>query len=219
MTFYAIELDTCPDYGWQAGPSIDISIATLRNKAELRTWEDGLVLHQFTLGFTNKTDVVYRSKIKAAFLAMGGRLHSFLAKDWGDYTHALADETTPMTFGEGDGSSVQFQLTKTYPFEDSGATYVRPIFKPIVEGDGEDIPDLVIYVDGIAEPDVGVDPLTGIVEFDVAPADGAVLSWTGEFRVCVRFNDFFLPSTVASRFADGKAAVSGGCSLIEVPGE
>lgn len=212
MTFYAIELDTCPAYGWQAGPSIDIDIATLRNKHELRNWEDGLVLHQFTLGFNNKTDGVYRSKIKAAFLAMGGRLHTFLAKDWGDYTHALADETTPMTFAFGDGVTTGFQLTKSYPFEDSGAVYVRPIFKPLVPG-------VVLYADDVPVPGASVDPLTGWVEFDVAPAMDAVLAWTGEYRVCVRFNDYFLPSTIDSRFANGKPAMNGGCSLIEVPGE
>lgn len=210
MTFYATEIDTCPAYGWQGGPNVDILIRQLRNRHERRNDRSGLALHTFTLPFQNIKDPVYLEEIKAAFLALGGPHHSFLTKDYGDYRHGFArDDYAPMPFGVGDGVTNLFQLSKTYTF--GSAEFIRDITKPVAGH--------VVYVDGVNYGDVA-DSLTGLVDFGSnAPAPGAVLSWAGEFRVPVRFADFYLPSTIDNRFGSGQKAINGSCTLQEVPGE
>lgn len=72
-----------------------------------------------------------------------------------------------------------FQLIKRYA---SGVAWVeRPIEKP-VEG------TVVLAVDGAGATEFAVDVTTGLVTFDPAPADGAVLTAGFAFDVPVRFD-------------------------------
>lgn len=208
MTFFATEIDVCPAFGWEGGPSIDVLIRTLRNKRERRNLRADLFQHSYTLPFQNVKDDVYLEEIKAAYLAMGGPLHTFLAKDFGDYRHGFAGNNyAPMAFGIGDGTTQVFQLSKTYTF--GAASYVRPITKPVASG-------LLIYRDGSIEGGVVVSTLTGEATFAAPPGVGEVLAWLGEYRVPVRFSDFMLPSTIDNRIRQGrKFATNGSCSLLE----
>lgn len=210
MTFYAEEIDVCPAYGWVGGPNIDILIQSLRNKHEQRNWEDDVVLHSYTLPFQNVADPDYLAYIKSAYMALGGPLHSFLCKDFGDFRHGANNlETDPaMSFGVGTGAQTAFFLSKKYEF--GLASYTRLITKPVAGA--------TFYVNGVLTA-ATLNTLTGQVTFAVAPANGAIISWKGEFRVPVRFTDFFLPSTIDTSFSNGEKAVSGSCSLIEVLGE
>lgn len=217
MTFYALELDTCPAYGWEGGPNADILIQALRNKHERRNWLDGQLLHTFTLRFQNLRSSEHLEEVKTMFMVMHGPHHTFLCKDYNDFRHGFkADNYAPMPFAVGDGTTTHFQLTKTYSktVGDVSASFVRDITKPVVDE------NLVIYVNDVTSEDATVDPLTGDVDFGSnPPPDDAVISWVGEFRCCVRFASFYLPATIDDRFADGEHAVNGSCSLQEVPGE
>jgi len=143
-------------------------------------------------------------------MALGGPHKSFLCKDQGDFRHGFAPSYAPMPFGVGDGTTSIFQLSKTYSF--GSATYVRPLTKPKAGH--------VIYLDGTPDLETA-NLLTGIVDFGSSPpGDGVILTWTGEFRVPVRFSDFYLPSTIDNRFGSGgKFATNGTCTLEEVFGE
>lgn len=211
MTFIAAELDACPSYGWTGGPNIDILIRTLANKHERRNDESDIVLHSYTLPFAAVPDTDYLEYIKSAYLALRGPHKTFLTKDYGDFRHGFASNNqAPMPFGEGDGAETEFQLSKTYTFGPADeASWTRDITKPLAAG-------LVVRVNGTITA-VTLDPLTGIVTFAAAPADNAILTWEGEFRVPVRFADFYLPSTIDTKFSTGEFAISGSCSLIEVP--
>lgn len=213
MTFYAVEIEVCPAYGWEGGPTADVRIKTLKNRQERRNKNGNLILHSYTLPFQNVPDDTYLEYIKSAFMAMGGPGDSFLAKDEADFRHGFASTNyAPMRFGVGDGNTADFQLYKRYSFG-GVAFFDRLINKPLADG-------FTVYVDGI-ETAVDLDTLTGIVSFATAdvPNDGALLTWEGEFRVCVRFSDFHLPTTIDSRAGADRYATNGSCSLIEVPGE
>jgi uncharacterized protein (TIGR02217 family) len=121
--------------------------------------------------------------IMALYRAHMGSLYPFRFKDWSDY------QATDEKFGTGDGSTTQFQLTKTYDpglilINSSGRTYVR---------------DIVLLATGVA-PVIKIDGVTktltsdytisssGLVTFTSAPANTKPITWTGEFDVPVRFD-------------------------------
>lgn len=213
MTFRPIEIDACPAYGWQGGPNADVLIRALKNRHERRNRRGDLMLHSYTLPFQNIPSEDYLQYIKAAFMALGGPHDSFLVKDYGDFWHGINGSSAAMPFGVGDGVTTEFQLSKTYTFTDgiTTVTYERPITKPRAGH--------VIYENGVAAPETA-SLLDGIVDFgsNGPPGNGVILSWIGEFRVCVRFSDFYLPSTLDSRVGTQYAA-NGSCTLTEVPGE
>lgn len=101
-----------------------------------------------------------------------GPVHSFLFHYWRD-TPAV-DEV----FGLGDGVTTVFQLARNYPL--GGAAAARRVGRPRA--------GVVVKVDGVvAAP--AIDYATGVVTFAAAPAAAAVLTWSGENDVEVRFEN------------------------------
>lgn len=199
--FYPVELDTCPAYGWQRGPFVDVLIKPLVSGREKRKPQSFLRKHTFILSFAYITDQQYLDDINNAFMALCGPTDSFLAKDWLDY-RALQEP-----LGITPAGSTPVQLLRTYSF--GGASYTRPITKPVAGA--------VIYQNGIAKAGT-LDTLTGLFTPTTAWTGSAVLTWTGEFRVPVRFDQMSLPSTIDNRSGDNLLA-NGSVSLIEVYGE
>lgn len=215
--FHPVEIDTPPAYGWQGGPNIDVLIKTLRNRHEKRNKVTDYAQHSYTLPFQNLRSATYLAYIKSAFMAMGGPENSFLVKDYGDF------EAFDEVIGLAPAGSAPVQLLRTYtPWDFPGApSFSRVITKPIAEGfvysNGLIVPAAVISQNGV--PVAGeLDPLTGLFTPDAAWTASAVLTWTGEFRVPVRFDSMMLPSTIDNR--SGKDhIVNGSVSLLEVFGE
>lgn len=201
MAFYAVEIDVCPAYGWQGGPVADVLIRALQNRHERRNRRGDLMQHSYTLPFQNVTSLEYLDEIKHAFMAMGGPTHSFLAKDWWDHT------ATAAPLGTAPAGSTPVQLMKVYTF--GSATYSRPITKPSA--------GVVMYQNGIAKAGT-YSTTTGIFTPNTAWSGGTALTWSGEFRVPVRFADFSLQPSIDSRSGD-LLVMNGSCSLIEVFGE
>lgn len=104
-------------------------------------------------------------------------------------------------FGVGDSTEDTFQLRKVSTKD--GLTYERVITK-IAAG-------IQIFVNGVLETSVDVNLDTGEVVFDDPPGSGALLTWTGEFFVHVRFDTDSLPFNYANR-----NAMVGTLDLIEV---
>lgn len=207
MTFYAVELDICPAYGWQAGPSGRTRIRALRNGHERRNAEASIARHTFLLPFLNIRDADYLEYIKAAHMSMWAMKDSFLVKDWLDY------QVVNQSLGSAPSGSTAVQLVKTYVPENwAGVVPVRTrdITKPVSGA--------VIYQSG--SPKEGtLDTTTGLFTPSTAWTEGQPLAWTGEFRVPVRFNNDYMPMSLDSRMGDGDAAVNGSVELIEVLGE
>jgi uncharacterized protein (TIGR02217 family) len=184
MTFYAIQIEQCPGFGWQGGAEFDTLIRSLESGRNRRRPRRYVGLHRYVSPMNNIPIQAARA-IKKVHMAMLGSAHTFLHWDY------LDNEAIAEPFGTGDGATAVFQLIKTYD-PGGGATYVRDITKP------DD--DVVIYVNGVADPSASVDPLTGLVDFgSPSPGIGAVLTWGGHHYVCVRFNRDDLPFTIDNK--------------------
>lgn len=199
--FYPVELDTCPAYGWQRGPFVDVLIKPLVSGREKRKPQSHLRKHTFILSFAYITDQQYLDDINNAFMALCGPTDSFLAKDWMDY------RADAQVIGVAPSGSTPVQLVRTYSF--GGASYTRTISKPLANG--------VIRSNGVVKAGT-IDPLTGLFTPTAPWTPGQTLTWTGEFRVPVRFDQMSLPSTIDNRSGDNLLA-NGSVSLIEVYGE
>lgn len=195
MTTIDAELVVCPSFGWQGGPEFNTLIKQLRNGHERRRalWQEAK--HHYMLPFQNITNTEYLVQLKSAFLAARGSAESFLVKDNSDY---LANAEI---FGAGDGVAVAFDLYIVRLF--GSANYARRILYPV---------NPVFYVDGIPAAATFFD---GRVVFDDPPADDAVLSWSGEFRVAVRFATDAFPMTIDNR-SGAEMIMNGSVELREV---
>ena len=195
MTTINAELDICPSFGWQGGPEFNTMVKQLRNGHERRRslWQEAK--HNYLLPFQNITNAEYLVQLKSAFLAARGSAESFLVKDNSDY---IAESEV---FGAGDGVETAFDLYIVRTF--GSAYYARRILYPV---------DAVFYVDGIP---VAATFFDGRVVFAVPPDDGAVLSWSGEFRVAVRFASDAFPMTIDDR-SGADLMMNGSVELREV---
>lgn len=101
MAFYAIELDTVVSFGFQGGPEFQTNVQNIANGHESRNADWAICRHKYTAPYKNITDEQY-ANIKAMFLLVRGRCHTFLHKDWGDY------QATAEPFGTGDGTTTTF---------------------------------------------------------------------------------------------------------------
>lgn len=184
----------CPTFGWEGGPEFLTEIVPLRNGREVRTARWDRVRHKFTAPYMNITKEDFRA-IKQMHLVCRGMLHAFRWRDQLDYQ---ADNEI---FGTGDGVEDTFQLGKFSILD--GVEYYREVFALV------DTP--VITVNGTPTTAFSVNLRTGEVVFDAPPAAAAVLRWTGEFDIWVRFNSDYLPFSL-----DNPDATNGAIELLEV---
>lgn len=201
--FIQAEIDPTPGLGFTCGPEFNTNIQTLANGRESRNAEWDIARHFFTLPFKNITAAQYRL-IKRMHLLCRGRCHTFLQRDWGDF------EAVDEPFGTGDGATLNFQLSKLSIDTHSGAEYLRVVTKPDAE-------TVIVKVNGVPAA-ATVFELTGIVAFGVAPPMSAVLTWSGEFFVQVRFDNDKLPYSIDDKNA-ADFITNGTIDLIEVIGE
>jgi hypothetical protein len=109
------------------------------------------------------------------FIQMGGEFSDFLYLDPNDNTVANA------LLGLGDGSTANFQLVR--PIGNLGSDIVQ---NPMQSATSPYLA-LAIMVNGTPTSDYNLGP-NGIIEFNTAPASGAVLTWTGSYWYRVRFD-------------------------------
>ena len=195
--FYPVEIDACPAYGWQGGPSRDVLIKRLVSGREKRKGQSHIRLHSYVLPFENISDVAYLGYIKSAFMAMGGPEDSFLVKDYGDYL------AVDQPLGVAPAGSTPVQLLRTYTF--GAASHSRKITKPVAGA--------VISQNGV--PKAGtLNTLTGLFTPTTAWTPAAILTWDGEFRVPCRFDQMSLQSTLDNRIGESYAT-NGSVTLLE----
>lgn len=201
-------LEPTISYGWSGGPEFKTRIVALKKNGRNRRnadWDQAR--HRFTLPFEHLDNGKYRA-IKRMHMVCRGQLHTFLFRDELDY------EASNEQFGVGDGSTKTFQLSKVS--EEDGVEYSRQVFalyKPDPDNPGEALEAApTITVDGTPTTAFTVDADTGQVTFDSAPAEGAVLRWSGEFSLWVRFAQDWLPFSF--EFDEG---TYGSIDLVEEP--
>jgi len=188
-------LDPCPAYGWEGTPRLNTLITVLANGDEYRNAEWAEARHEFNAPFMNISKDAYR-EIRRMFYACRAQLYAFRFRDQLDY------QATDEQFGLGTGGVAEFQLNKVS--EADGVEYVRNVYAlPAVP---------TITINGTPTTAFTVNLRTGKVLFDSPPALDAVLRWSGEFDIWVRFTTDTIPFSL-----DNPNATNGSVGVIEVP--
>lgn len=199
MSYISEYIRKCPALGWQGGPTYKTRIVSMATGGERRNADQARPRHAFTIPFRAIRMEDY-ANIKEMHLKCMGMLNAFKFRDHLDHTAANAN------FGVGDGVTTKFQLGKQSVI--SGVPYRRDCFVIL--------PDAVTTVNGVTTAGT-IDADRGTVTFAAAPANGAVLRWTGEFDLWVRFNQDDLPFSIDNRSPKHGALINGTVDLIEVP--
>jgi uncharacterized protein (TIGR02217 family) len=173
MAFHAVRFPLDVALGARGGPERATDVVTLASGREERNSRWAQSRRRWNAGYGVKSRADMQA-VLAFFEERRGRFHSFLWRD------GLDHEAVEQAIGTGDGSTVAFQLSKTY-----GASfdpYVRPITKPVASS-------VRIFVAGVeALTGWSVSATTGVVTFAVAPATGAAVTASFAFDVPVRFD-------------------------------
>lgn len=196
--------------GSAGGPMFSTTVTPVASGDEhrIRNWTHPLAKYEIAHNVHTPADL---AEVRSFHYAMGGRWLSFLLKDWLDWTSApdgvSATSMLDQPLGEGDGAETEFQLIKRYAASVS-QYYDRPILWPVTG-------TLKIAVGGVTMPSGwAVDRGTGVVTFDAAPANDAVLTAGFEFDVPVRFDEDWLSVT----FDTINSQSAGSIPLLEVRG-
>ncbi len=169
--------------GASGGPERRTDIVTLGSGHEERNSRWAHSRRSYDAGYGVKSFAAL-SAVLAFFEERRGRLYGFRWRDRLDHSSALpgaAPAAGDQVIGTGDGVTTAFALAKTYG--GSFAPYTRPISKPVAGS-------VLVAVNGtaLASSAFSVNPATGIVSLNAAPAPGATLSAGFLFDVPVRFD-------------------------------
>ena len=194
MAFHEIRFPANVSFGSVGGPQRRTEVVTLQNGHEERNtpWAHSRRRYDAGVGLRSLEDV---EALIAFFEARRGMLHGFRWKDWADYKSGPASRAVSeldQIIGTGDGQCRVFQLQKTY--RSGEESYVRPIVKPVLG---------TVLVAVAQDPKVEgleftVDPASGLIAFETAPALGTAISAGFEFDVPVRFDTDHIQTSVAS---------------------
>lgn len=199
MSFHEVRFPESLSLGSSGGPERRTEIITLNNGYEERNspWAHSRRRFDAGLGIRSLDDL---AEVIAFFEARHGQLHGFRWKDWTDFKSCRpSSEPAPFDqeIGRGDGVRTTFRLCKSY--FSSAHSYVRPVSKPIER-------TVNVAVGGVlleAGLDYMLDPLSGVVTIELAPAMGVPVTAGFEFDVPVRFDTDRI-STSLSGFAAGE---------------
>ena len=191
MGMHQVLLPKSISYGSSGGPSYNTAVIETHGGAEQRIARWSLPRHKYDAAYGIKS-VQDLALLKAFFIARRGAEFGFRYFDWFDFSSASDGVSAPtfldQVIGEGDGSTTTFQLRKGYT--SGGTTVYRKITLPATGSflDDEYDYEVVVAIDGV-EQTTGwtVSSSTGIITFDVAPADSAVITAGFIFHVAVRF--------------------------------
>ncbi|WP_240232905.1 DUF2460 domain-containing protein [Devosia lacusdianchii] len=204
MAFHPIRFPLDVALGARGGPERKTDVVTLAGGGEQRNgrWHHSRRRYNAGYGVKSRADM---AAVLAFFEERRGRLHGFLWRDGLDFSSNGGVPTAlDQAIGTGDGSKTSFQLTKRY-----GASfdpYLRPITKPVAGS-------VRVAVAGVAlSSGWTVDVSTGVVGFNVAPANGAAVTAGFLFDVPVRFDSDRLDVELTS--FDGAEAPS--IPLVEI---
>lgn len=200
-------------YGATGGPQYRTVVVTTTGGFEQRlvNWEVARGKWNVVHGLKTISQL---DDLTAFFRARRGKAIGFRFRDWSDFSSDNAStlgsaanqadplamppqgQMTPITFGTGTAFATDFQLSKTYQSPGADDPIVRALRKPVSTGTPQAAdPNAVVriydatvlQVEG-AGNDYVIDTTTGIVSFNVAPANGNDLTWDGLFDVPTRFD-------------------------------
>lgn len=203
MAFDEVRLPARLAFGSTGGVERRTEVVTLGSGHERRStpWSMGRRRYLIGAGLRSLDDM---AELTAFFEARRGRLRGFRFRDFADFKSCAPGgvvSPTDQVLGEGDGSRVRFQLTKSYGDAE------RVIAKPVAGS-------VQVAVDGeaLAPGAFAVDAVTGEVALGAAPEHGATVTAGFEFDTPVRFDADRIEITLESFGAGRLVAVP----LIEV---
>lgn len=193
-------------WGSLGGPCFMTNVAVMDRGQETRNqiWSQPRAKYQADWGIKNSEQA---ASILGFFRKAKGRKRAFRYKDWMDFSSVTAQVSEPdvtpfdQPLGTGDGTTKQFQITKTY---DVGSGFVRTIFKPVAG-------TVRVGVNGVEVSSGWAVTSMGKVIFTAAPAVAAVITVGYEFDVPCRFDNDDLDLTI-----DDFEMISGTIPLSEV---
>jgi len=203
MGFHEVRFPANLSFGSVGGPERRTEIVTLANGFEERNspWAHARRRYDAGVSMRSLDDV---ETLIAFFEARQGQLYAFRWKDWSDYKSCPASREPnfeDQVIGVGDGSTVDFQLTKTYRSGDQ--SYTRPITKPVAGS-----VSIGLQRDPLVETvHYTIDTETGIVTFMDPPETDSEIYAGFEFDVPVRFDTDRIQTSVASFQAGDVPAV------------
>lgn len=156
-------------YGSKKTPAFKTQIKQSVNGYENRAALMAYPLWHFSLAFEFLRDDSTFNELKTLagfYLQNKGAYDTWLFTDPTDNT--VADQA----FGVGDGSSTAYQLVR-----DIGG------FTDIVQAPNS----ITVYIDGVST--TAYTQSNGLITFNSAPANGAILRWSGTFYFPCRFKD------------------------------
>jgi uncharacterized protein (TIGR02217 family) len=145
-------------YGSTGGPGYSTDVSETKSGYETAILEWSQARHRYNAIFGPRTQVQLE-QVLALFHAVRGMGYGFRFKDWADFRSSAKEidpAATDQLLGSGDGSTLTFQLFKTYSY--SGETYARTITKP-VSG------TTLVSIQSVTDPRWTVSTVTGIVTF------------------------------------------------------
>ena len=197
------------EFGFQAIPTWNTTVIVTASGFEQRNqnWENAR--RKFKAEYRQLPGDPFNDfdEVLAFWMGRRGRLRGFRFKDHTDYiaTAQTCPQYNDLNSLTADGVETEFQTAKLYD-DGAGNAYRRVIKKPVLEtgalSDPDD-PDAQVFVDTGGGPvlqtrttNYTFDVTTGKITFVIAPAASAVVTWTGNFDVPVRFDTDDLPARV-----------------------
>lgn len=179
MSFHEVRLPTRLAFGSTGGVERRTEVVTLASGFERRSspWAHGRRRWLIGAGLRSLDDA---AALVAFFEARRGRLYGFRFKDFADWTSAAPSAAvTPadQPLGAGDGVRKSFQLLKRY------GDVERPVRKPVAGTVRVAVGGMELAADAFE-----VDPATGVVALDAAPAPGAPVTAGFAFDTPARFD-------------------------------
>lgn len=181
--------------GSGGGPEYSTSIVRVISGVEYRKQRRGVPVHRYTFGVGNKTSAEI-DEVRKQHHACLGMLTGFRIKDYNDFSSAASMATAvtkdDQALGNGDGTTVDFQIIKNYTV---GTETLARTIKKIVSG------TLLVAVGGALQTETThytVDYDTGIITFNTAPGAGSsplgtpAITAGYQFDVPVRFGSDLL---------------------------
>jgi len=202
ISFHEVQFPVGISQGAVGGPRFSTSIISLSSGSEHRNinWMKSRGEWDVSHGLRTQEQV---EQLLDFFHARFGKAYGFRFKDWSDYRLPRWRTFPGDMFGlpvflTTDGTTRTFQRTKAYG--DVGATYIRPITKPVA-GTVQLLNNSVPMTLG---PNFTVDTTTGIVTLSstVAATTGHVIAGACEFDVPCRFDtdDMKITTTTTENF-------------------
>lgn len=184
--FHEVRFPTDIARGAIGGPLRNTEVVFLASGHEQRNSRWAHSRRKYNIGYGMKTlDDLYQ--VISFFEQRRGKLYGFRFRDAFDFkSGSPGDSVTAQdqNIGVGDGSNINFALSKTYGTGPSA--YVRSIGKPVAG-------TVVIEVNGtpqVLDTDYTLDATSGEIEFlpSSIPPIGEIVSTGYEFDVAVRFD-------------------------------